>query len=128
MKLRFPLTMVLAAGLALLFGVSGCNTDETDNPTRDDPPGVDITGSWTGTWTAADSAGDFNFSMTMDADGEVEGMNTRLGRFTGDVTGNRFTIDATDFFATVSPNGRTMTGTFTDAGTGDVATVEATKD
>jgi hypothetical protein len=128
MTLRLPLAMVLAAGLALLFGVSGCNTDETNNVTTDGPPSVDITGSWTGTFTTADAAGDFNFSMAMDADGEVEGMNTRLGRFTGDVTGYRFTIDSTDFFATVSPNGRSMTGTFTDSTSGDVATVEATKD
>ncbi|MBN1918152.1 MAG: hypothetical protein JW889_09600 [Verrucomicrobia bacterium] len=127
MKLTLPLIMVLAAGLALLFCVNGCNTDETDNITTDGPPGFDISGSWTGTYTTSDSSGDFNFSMTMDADGEVEGMNTRLGRFTGDVTGNRFTIDATDFFATISPNGRSMTGTFTDAASGDVATVEATK-
>jgi hypothetical protein len=110
MTLRFSLAMVLAAGLALLFGVSGCNTDETNNVTTDGPPSVDITGSWTGTFTTADAAGDFNFSMAMDADGEGEGMNTRLGRFTGAVTG------------------RSMTGTFTDSTSGDVATVEATKD
>jgi len=128
MKLRLPLAMVLAAGLAFLFGVSGCNTDETNNVTTDGPPNVDITGSWTGAWAVADLGGEFNFSMAMDADGEVEGINTRLGRFTGDVTGYRFTIDATDFFATISPNGRSMTGTYTDAATGDVASMQATKD
>ncbi len=128
MKLRLPWGLLGAVLAAFLFCVSGCNTDETDDPTTDAPPGVDVTGSWTGTFTTASSAGDFNFVMTMDANGEVEGINTRLGRFTGDVTGNRFTIDSTDFFATISPDSRTMTGTYTDSETGDPASVEATKD
>ena len=128
MKLRFPWVMLMAVGLAFFLCSGGCNTDETDNPTSDGPPEVDVTGSWTGTFTTAGSEGDFNFIMTMDADGEVEGMNTRLGRFTGDVTGNRFTIDTTDFFATITRDSRTMTGTFTDSETGDVATVVCTKD
>jgi hypothetical protein len=127
MKLRLPWVMLTVLGLAFFLCPGGCNTDETDNPTTDAPPEVDVTGSWTGTYTTASAQGDFNFTMTMDADGEVEGMNTRLGRFTGDVTGNRFTIDSTDFFATISRNGRTMTGTFTDSESGDVATVECTK-
>jgi hypothetical protein len=127
MKLTFPWMAFLAAGLALAFCVGGCNTDETNNPTRDAPPEVNVTGSWTGTFTTAGSTGDFNFTMTMDEDGEVEGINTRLGRFTGDVTGNRFTIDTTDFFATVTRDSRTMTGTFTDSESGDPASVECTK-
>jgi len=128
MTLRFPWMALLVVTAAAFCFVGGCNTDETDDVTTDEAPGVDITGSWTGTFTTADAEGDFNFTMTMDANGEVEGINTRLGRFTGDVAGNRFTIDATDFFAVISPNGQSMTGTFTDSETGDPASVVVTKD
>ena len=128
MKLRFPWAMLLVAALAFLWCVNGCNTDETDNPSRDAPPGADVSGSWTGTFDTAEVSGDFNFTMNMDGDGEVSGINTRLGRFTGDVSGLAFRIDATDVFATISLNGRSMTGTYTDAETGDVASFTCTKD
>jgi hypothetical protein len=127
MTVRFPWMALLVLAVAAFCFVGGCNTDETDDITSDELPAVDISGSWTGTFTTADAEGDFDFTMTMDANGEVEGINTRLGRFTGDVAGNRFTIDATDFFAVISANGRSMTGTFTDSESGDPASVVATK-
>lgn len=128
MKVQLPWMMLTIITIAAFCAIGGCNTDEVDNITTDGPPGVDITGSWSGTAAIGSSSEDFDFTMTMDADGEVEGINTRLGRFTGDVTGNRFTIDATDFFATISADGRSMTGTYTDSTSGDVAIVAATKD
>jgi hypothetical protein len=105
MKRHIPLVMLAALALTFAFCLSGCQTDETNNVTTDGPPAVDVSGSWTGTYETGGSTGTFNFLMTMDANGEVEGMNTRLGRFTGDVTGYRFTIDSTDVFAMVSTNG-----------------------
>jgi len=128
MKLRFPWMLFGVVAVACLVFVVGCNTDETDNPTRDEPPAVDVSGSWTGEFETASTSGDFDFTMTMDADGEVEGINPRLGRFTGDVTGYRFTIDSTDLFATISRNGRTMSGTYTDSQSGGPAVFTCTKD
>ena len=127
MAFRSPWLWFFAAASVFLFCVNGCNTDETDNTTTDGAPGVDVTGAWDGTFSTAGATGDFDFTMTMDQDGEVEGINTRLGRFTGDVTGNRFTIDSTDVFATIWSASMTMSGTFTDSETGDVATFTATK-
>jgi hypothetical protein len=127
MKLQCPLAMLAALALAFAFCVNGCNTDETNNITTDGPPAVDVSGAWTGTYAVSDAEGTFDFLMTMDVNGEVEGTNTRLGRFTGDVTGYRFTIDSTDVFAVISTSGRTMNGTFTDSETGDVATFTCNK-
>jgi hypothetical protein len=96
--------------LLTFTGCGGGNEDDNRGPT------VDVTGTWTGTWASADASGDFNFVMTQIGN-NVEGINTRLGRFTGNVQANIFYIDGTDVYAIV--NGDDISGTYT-GNTGEV--------
>lgn len=104
-RISYTITVILFALIFLTFtGCGGGNEDDHRGPT------VDVTGTWTGTWSGASSSGDFNFVMTQTGN-DVEGINTRLGRFTGNVQANILYIDGTDVYAIVK--GNTMSGTYT---------------
>lgn len=90
--------------LLTFTGCGGGSEDDNRGPT------VDVTGTWTGTFSDADSSGDFNFVMTQTGN-DVEGINTRLGRFTGNVQANILYINGTDVYGIV--NGNTLSGTYT---------------
>ena len=105
-KTAYAITAIFISTILLSFtGCGGGKEDDNRSPT------VDVTGSWTGTWSGAVESGDFNFVMTQTGN-DVEGINTRLGRFTGNVQANNFYIKGTDVFGIV--NGNTISGTYTD--------------
>ena len=104
-KTTYAIVSLLLSIILLTFsGCGGGSEDDNRGPT------VDVTGTWTGTWANASASGDFNFVMTQTGN-DVEGINTRIGRFTGNVQANILYIDGTDVYGIV--NGDDISGTFT---------------
>ena len=101
----------------LMFFLAGCGGGSEDDNRG---PTVDVTGFWEGEWESADNFGIFNFLMTQNG-ADVEGMNTRLGQFTGGVRASILYIDGTDLYGVV--NGDLMSGVYT-GNNGEVVTFE----
>jgi hypothetical protein len=115
MKISAIMVSLLLVFLGLaLTGCGGGKEDDNRGPT------VNVTGSWEGNWESADNSGIFNFVMTQIGN-DVEGMNTRLGRFTGNVQANILYIDGTDLYGVVE--GNNIAGVYT-GNNGEVVTFQ----
>jgi len=117
-KKAFSVILILIPILILsLVGCGGGKGDDNRGPT------VDVTGFWEGEWESADNHGIFNFLMTQTGN-NVEGINTRLGQFTGNVQANILYLDGTDLYGIV--DGNKISGVYT-GNSGEIVTFECSR-
>lgn len=107
MTMKTKVATISALIAFLILSLAGCGGGKEDD---NRPPTVDVTGLWEGTWVNADNSGIFNFVMNQYGS-HVEGINTRLGEFTGNVQANILYIDGTDLYGIVQ--GNTISGVYT---------------